>query len=171
MTPLGLPLYLAGLLVFVSTALAVTRRDPVHAVVWLIASFLGTALVFALLGAPVLAALQVILYAGGILVLFLFVVMTIRPEPREARTGGRLRRLLPLLFFGAAVLGVGLLVLADPAGRAGLVASSVTPRDLGSLVFGRYAVAVEVASILLFVPLVGALFLGREPRQPREETP
>ncbi len=67
--------------------------------VWLIASFLGTALLFALLGAPVLAALQVILYAGGILVLFLFVVMTIRPEPRQAPAGTRLRRLLPFLFF------------------------------------------------------------------------
>ena len=53
MTLLGVAFYLAGAFVLATTAVAVTRHDPVHAVVWLIASFLGTALLFALLGAPV----------------------------------------------------------------------------------------------------------------------
>ncbi|NTU60697.1 MAG: NADH-ubiquinone/plastoquinone oxidoreductase subunit 6, partial [Deltaproteobacteria bacterium] len=65
--------YALAVLVLAATATAVTRREPLHAVVWLVLSVLATALLFALLGAPLLAALEVIVYAGGILVLFLFV--------------------------------------------------------------------------------------------------
>jgi NADH-quinone oxidoreductase subunit J len=165
-TPLGLAFYVAGAFVLATTAVAVTRRDPVHAVVWLIASFLGTALVFALLGATVLAALQVILYAGGILVLFLFVVLAIRPEPRVSAAGLR-RRAIPALIVVAGALGLTLLVASDPAARSVLVAATASPRALGELVFGPYALAVEVASLLLFVPLVGALALGRSARRDR----
>jgi NADH-quinone oxidoreductase subunit J len=143
----------------------------VHAVVWLIVSFLGTALLFALLGAPVLAALQVILYAGGILVLFLFVVLAIRHEPPGAVPGRRLRRRIFALTLGAGVLLTGLVVVADPAGRWGLTARSASARELGFLIFGQYAVAVEIVSLLLFVPLVGALCLGREAGRSGEERP
>jgi len=162
MTPAGLAFYAAGAFVLATTVAAVTRRDPVHAVVWLIASFLGTALLFALLGAPVLAALQVILYAGGILVLFLFVVLAIRSAPPADVPRRRLGRRILALWFGAGTLLVGILVAVDPAGRSGLTAGSESPRELGFLVFGQYAVAVEIVSLLLFVPLVGALCLGRE---------
>ena len=63
-----------------ATGLAITRRHPVHAVVYLILSFLGSAMLFYLLGAPFLAALEVIIYAGAIMVLFLFVIMMLKAE-------------------------------------------------------------------------------------------
>ena len=66
-----------------STAIAITRRNLVHAVVYLVISFFGTAMLFYLFGAPLLAALEVIIYAGAIMVLFLFVVMMIRIESSE----------------------------------------------------------------------------------------
>ena len=79
-----------------ATAVAITRRNLVHAVVYLIFSFFGTAMLFYLFGAPLLAALEVIIYAGAIMVLFLFVVMMIRVEspeevmfPREPVAPGR----------------------------------------------------------------------------------
>lgn len=163
MTLLGLAFYAIGAFVLAATATAVTRRDPVHAVVWLIASFLGTAGLFALLGAPVLAALQVVLYAGGIMVLFLFVVMAVRPEPRIAVIGRGGGRAVLALALGAGALLVGLVLAADPDAHAVLSTGSTSPRDLGALVFGPYALAVEGVSLLLFVPLVGALCLGRDP--------
>jgi NADH:ubiquinone oxidoreductase subunit 6 (subunit J) len=64
---------------------------------------------------------------------------------------------------------VSVLVVADPAARSGLTARPASPRELGFLIFGHYAVAVEIVSLLLFVPLVGALCLGREAGRSREE--
>jgi NADH-quinone oxidoreductase subunit K len=70
--------YAIALLITVATAMAVTRRNMVHAVLYLVLSFFGTAMLFYLLGAPFLAALEIIIYAGAIMVLFLFLIMMIR---------------------------------------------------------------------------------------------
>jgi NADH-quinone oxidoreductase subunit J len=83
MTLFGLLFYLIAAVIVASTAMAVTRRNIVHAVIYLIFSFLGTALLFYLFGAPLLAVLEVIIYAGAIMVLFLFVVMMIRVDAAE----------------------------------------------------------------------------------------
>ena len=77
--------YILAAVIVVSTAMAVTRRNLVHAVVYLVASFFGSALLFYLLGAPFLAALEVIIYAGAIMVLFLFIVMMLRIEESKRR--------------------------------------------------------------------------------------
>ncbi len=77
--------YVVSALILASTAMAVTRKNPVHAVVYLVISFLGSALLFYILGAPFLAALEVIIYAGAIMVLFLFVVMMLKMEAVERR--------------------------------------------------------------------------------------
>ncbi len=74
--------YLLGIFVTCSTLMAITRRDPVHTVIYLIFSFLGSAMIYFLLGAPFLAALEVIIYAGAIMVMFLFIVMTLRAKKR-----------------------------------------------------------------------------------------
>ena len=67
--------YILAAVILAATAMAVTRRDPVHAVVYLVGSFFGSAMLFFLLGAPFLAALEVIIYAGAIMILFLFIIM------------------------------------------------------------------------------------------------
>ncbi|MBE0617840.1 MAG: NADH-quinone oxidoreductase subunit J [Proteobacteria bacterium] len=162
MTAYGAIFYGLAAVVVACTALAVTRRDLVHAVVYLIGSFLGTALLFYLLGAPFLAAMEVIIYAGAILVVFLFVLMTVKAEPGDGP------RLAPSRWGSAAAIGalflviLGVLLAADPAARAPLEAAVATPAAFGRQVFTRHALAVEVASLLLLAALAGALFLGRE---------
>ena len=79
--------YMLGIVILTATGLAVTRRQPVHAVLYLIVAFLGTAALFFLLGAPLLAAFVVIIYAGAILVLVLFVIMLLQRSPREPVCG------------------------------------------------------------------------------------
>ena len=82
--------YLLAFIILAATALAVTRRNLMHAIVYLVLSFFGTALLFYLLGAPFLAVLEVIIYAGAIMVLFLFIVMMLEIKPPETT-----RRRLP----------------------------------------------------------------------------
>ncbi len=89
MTIYSIIFYLLAILILVTTGLAISRRDMVHAVVYLIFSFFGSAMLFYLFGAPFLAVLEVIIYAGAIMVLFLFIVMMLKVE-----TGGE--RLFPL---------------------------------------------------------------------------
>jgi NADH-quinone oxidoreductase subunit J len=92
MTLYSITFYILAGLILVSTGLAITRRNLVHAVVYLIISFFGSALLFYLLGAPLLAALEVIIYAGAIMVLFLFIIMMLNVEKLEEQFsifGGR----------------------------------------------------------------------------------
>ncbi len=165
MTILAIIFYLLGALVLGSAALAVTRRQPVHAVLFLIVALVGVALLFLLLGAPLLAAFQVILYAGAIMVLFLFVIITM---PGKAPIIEHLfrRRWLPPLVLGLAIgLCLLLLVGSDPAATSALTSNRLEPRTFGLLLFRHYWYAVELVSLLLFVGLAGALYLGRSERK------
>ena len=84
MTIYSIIFYLLALLILGSTAMAITRRNLVHAVIYLIFSFFGSAMLFYLFGAPFLAVLEVIIYAGAIMVLFLFIVIMMRRNRRRA---------------------------------------------------------------------------------------
>ncbi len=158
--------YLLAAVIVATTALAITRRNMVHAVVYLVVSFFGSALLFYLLGAPFLAALEVIIYAGAIMVLFLFIVMMLRIEESK-------RQLFPLRqWIPAAVICVGYLaVLAAmisgiEADRPVQIAVAL-PAAFSVWVFRQGWLVVEVASMLLLVTLVGALVIGR-PVKPDE---
>ena len=162
MTILAIIFYLLGALLLITTALAITRQQPVHAVLYLIVSLVTMALLFLLLGAPLLAAFQVILYAGAIMVLFLFVIMTM-PD-REPGLDRFLRRrwLTPLFLCLATGISMLLLIDLDLASTLDLAAARVEPRTFGALLFKRYWYAVELVSLLLFVGLAGAHYLGRQ---------
>jgi len=171
MTFYGLIFYVLAAVTLVSTVLATTRRLLVHAVVYLIISFFATGLLFYLLGAPFLAALEVIIYAGAIMVLFLFIVMTLRIESSKKSARETFRRWFPAILLGAISLLVsGLLVFEAPGSRMGLNARLVPPAVFGRYVFERYWFPVEIASFLLLIGLVGALYLGRQEQRPREGT-
>ncbi len=159
---------LAGLILS-ATGLAVTRRHPVHAVVYLILSFLGSAMLFYLLGAPFLAALEVIIYAGAIMVLFLFVIMMLKAEVL-VETGLNRRKWIPAMALGLFYLVlVLLLVFLDPRGRLPLKAAMATPQALGRFVFERYGLAVELISLILLIGLVAVIQLGRGMRENKNE--
>jgi NADH-quinone oxidoreductase subunit J len=153
--------YLLGAIILAATALAVTRRNVMHAVVYLVISFLATALLFYLLGAPLLAALEVIIYAGAIMVLFLFIVMMLEMGKFPETPWSYLKQWLPALVMGALSLTVTVLLLLGVGTRAPLPAAMASPLAFGRFLFQRYWFAVEIASYLLFVALVGAWYLGR----------
>jgi NADH-quinone oxidoreductase subunit J len=161
--------YVVAAVIVGATALAITRRNPIHAVVYLVVSFLGSGILFFLLGAPFLAALQIIIYAGAIMVLFLFVVMMFRIQKVEPE-GYPWRQWGPALLCGVLFLCVlGLLAFRDPVGRATLQMAMVSPADFGRFVFRRYWLSVELISLLLFLGLLAAIHLGKVWKEKAEE--
>jgi NADH-quinone oxidoreductase subunit J len=163
MTLYAVLFYVLAIIVLLSTLLAVTRRQVVHAVVYLIISFIATALLFYLLGAPFLAGLEVIIYAGAIMVLFLFVVMTVRIESVAGTQGENLGRWLPAAFLGIlSFVAAGILLIQAPGSRTALNTGLTTPMAFGQYLFKNFWFPVEIVSFLLLVGLVGALYLGRQ---------
>ena len=154
--------YALGILVLVSTFLAITRSDLVKSVLFLILAFIGTAGLFFILGAPLLAALEVIIYAGAFMVLFLFIIMT-RPSEREKTPGsGWVRLWAPGLGLAGAVMVAAFILLGlDSSFQAPLPRAWASPGVFGRVLFEKHWLAVEIASLLLFAGLVGGLYLGR----------
>lgn len=154
--------YIAAAVSLVATTLAVTRTNASHALIYLIVSLLSVAVIFYLMGAPFAAALEIVIYAGAIMVLFLFVVMmlnlgrgSVEQEQRWLRAG---------MWIGPGVLTLVLflemvyLITGNPVSTAGV---AVTPKVVGQTLFGPYLLAVELASVLLLAALIGAYHLGR----------
>jgi len=171
MTIFNIIFYLAAAVVLSATGLAITRQSAVHAVCYLVISFMGTAVLFYVLGAPLLAALEVIIYAGGIMVLFLFVVMMVKDQQSPVDKPSRIKKWLPaMILAGISAVMAGLLVFADPWNRLRPPAVTGTPQEFGNLLFQEYWFPVEIASLLLLAALIGALYLGRR-NDHSEDTP
>lgn len=161
MTLFGFYFYVSALNVLASTLMAITRRNPVHAVVYLILSFLGTALLFYIMGAPFLAALEIIIYAGAIMILFLFVVMMLKSEARD-EAGLNWKQWLPACFLGFLYVTLTVLVIFTGLGhQSPLAAASAAPKDFGRFVFDRYWLAVEIISLILLAGLLTAIQIGK----------
>ncbi len=160
MTLYGILFYLISAAVIGATAVAITRKNLMHAVVYLILSFFGTAMLFYLFVAPFLAALEVIIYAGAIMVLFLFVVMMLREESaRESLAPAS--QWLPAAFFCFIYALVAAAIAVKTQGMSAplkmLVAS---PRQFAVYLFEYHWFSIEVVSMLLLIALIGALNLG-----------
>jgi len=157
-------LYFA-VVILVSAILTITRRNPVHSVMFMLLLFFHIAGVFVLLNAEFLAAVQLIVYAGAILILYLFVVMLLNVE-RES-TAARANRFWPwMVAFGVLIAGeVTVLITrgtfpADAGQPMRLAGSGV--KELGVLLYQKYLVPFEVASLILLVGLVGAVMLAKK---------
>ena len=154
--------YVAGAVAILSTALMITRLHAVHALLYLIVSLLAVSVVFYTLGAPFIAALEVIVYAGAIMVLFVFVVMLLNLGERAAQAERAL--LKPSMWAGPSILAVILVgeflyLLAKSSGES-YGRAMMGPSEVGASLFGPYLIGVELASILLLGGLVGAYHLG-----------
>jgi NADH-quinone oxidoreductase subunit J len=163
---------LSGLAVFAS-AMVIGQRNPMYSVLFLIAAFAALAGLYIQLDAPFVAVAQIIIYAGAIMVLFLFVVMLLN-APQE--DGAEWDRTHPLRRpgigrFGAALAGVLILQLtyalmqvneleAAVGSQTGAVTVS-SVRELGKVLFERHAFAFEATSVLILVAMVGAVVLAR----------
>lgn len=152
----------------VSAILAVTRKNPVHSMLWVLALFLQVAGIFLLLGAEFLAAVQVIVYAGAILVFYLFVLMLLDLPGEVARPRFNSHWAL------AAVMGLAFVALIWLAQfKTPDAAASVAPTGsdggpalgtlsaVGTALFGPFALPFEMASLVLLAAIVGAVVLAR----------
>jgi NADH-quinone oxidoreductase subunit J len=139
----------------------ITRLSAVHALLYLIVSLLAVAVVFYTLGAPFASLLEVIIYAGAIMVLFVFVVMLLNPGALAAGFPARrpLFWLVPVLL-GLVLLGELAFVFTRQPPRP-LAGGVVSPQQVGLALFGPYLLGVELASFLLLAGLVGAYHIGR----------
>lgn len=155
--------WIAALVAVVATALAVTRANAVHALLHLIVSLLAVAVLYALLGAPLAAALEVVVYAGAIVVLFVFVVALLAQTPDDLAHERALLQprawVVPTILSAVLALELAWVGLAG-AGSAGAPVP-VGPKAVGVALYGRYIVAVEAASFLLLTGVVGAWYVGR----------
>ena len=154
--------YLLAAVTLIGTLCAITARQAVRAIVYLVTSFFALALIFYLLGAPLVAAFEVIIYAGAIMVLFLFVIMMLDLGHPEKMQTPRLKDWWSALLLLVTILA-SVVILAvvghHPAPNSGF--TEVTVREFSQALFQRYGVAVEVISMQLLFALVGALYLGR----------
>jgi NADH-quinone oxidoreductase subunit J len=164
-----LAFYIAGGVAVLSTILMLTRPHVVHALLYLIVSLLGVAVLFYLLGASFVAALEVIVYAGAIMVLFIFVVMMLNLGARAIEM--EKRWLTPGIWVGPVVLACILIieVLYMVRGSStSLALGGVEPKQVGIALFGPYLIGVELASMLLLAGLVGAYHLSYRKVEKRE---
>jgi NADH-quinone oxidoreductase subunit J len=158
--------YFAVVMVFLSV-MVVTRRNPVHSVLWMLGLFFHIAGLYLFLNAEFLAMVQVILYAGAILVLFLFVIMTL--NLREEVTSER--------FIGEWPIGVAIgtaLLLLIPLGIKGLVQgplgkytieaikAETHTKAVGRVLYTEYLFPFEIASLILLIAIVGAIVLAKK---------
>jgi len=161
--------YLCGTLMLGSAVMTVASRSAVAAAVWLVFSFVCAAGVFALLAAPFLAILQILIYAGAIMVLFLFVIMMLQGPVLPAEAAGRTLGRKALLALPAAAIAVILISWAARGREAafGPATATGTAEAVAELLLNRYLLAFELISIVLLVAIVGAMALGRK----QEEQP
>jgi NADH-quinone oxidoreductase subunit J len=154
--------YFAAIIAVLSTFLVITRTNGVHALLYLIVSLLAVALEFYVLGAAFAAALEVIVYAGAIMVLFVFVVMMMNLG--EAAAKRESQWLEPKIWIGPSILSVILAAQllytleTNNTGQPSILV--VSPRGVGMVLFGPYLLCVELASVLLLAALVGAYRLA-----------
>lgn len=165
--------YLAAAVAILATTIAITRNNAVHALLYLIVSLLAVAVIFYVIGAPFLAALELIIYAGAIMVLFLFVVMMLNVGELHA-TEVETEWLKPGLWAWPSALATLLIAelayVSFHAARPSGPMHVVTPKEIGISLFGPYAIAVELASLLLMSGLVGAYHLGRRSYKEEEQS-
>jgi NADH-quinone oxidoreductase subunit J len=163
--------YVSSAVAIAATCMVIMQRRAVHALMYLILSLLSIALVFFTLGAPFVAALEVIIYAGAIMVLFVFVIMMLNLG-RQAAEQERLW-LGPEAWIGPGILAAILLaevvyVLTGGSAKAS-AAIEIGPHAVGLSLFGPYLLGVELAALILLAGLIGAYHLGRRSHTPDEK--
>jgi len=158
-----LAFYLSGLVAVLATVGVITGTSPVHAVVYLIVSLIAVALVFFALGAPFAGALEIIVYAGAIMVLFVFVVMmlNLRSENEGEPTFLHPRNWLGPSLLALVLLGALLVIISQGGIGRSIDGDLLTARSVALIMFGPWLMVVELAAILLLAALVTASHVGR----------
>ena len=167
MTPIATPFFfylLAGTMI-IGGMLVITRRNAVHSALALIVALLAQAGMYLMLYAPFVAAVQIILYAGGIMVLFLFVIMLVNLE--RAQKERQFNRIWPVGLLSAVALGL-LFVGVYSKGKTLLpsemmqIPESSNTQEIARYLYGNYMFAFVIASLLLLVAILGAVVMAKK---------
>jgi NADH-quinone oxidoreductase subunit J len=155
-------------LIAVLTALAmITSRNTVHAALLLVINFGTIAVLYLALNAPFLAMVQIAVYAGAIMVLFLFVIMLLGPDPLGSASGLRWQRPLSVVL-SLALLAVGGYLFVEHIGNGSELQGAIvdsSPRAVGNLLFERYLLPFEITSVLLLTAMIGAIVLTLDKKE------
>ncbi len=152
--------YAAAAVAVVATFMVITSLNAIHALLYLVVSFLAAALILLLVGAPFAAALEVIIYAGAIMVLFVFVVMILGPTPAaKQRRRPRIKAWIGPAVLASVLLAELLYVMSGVHGPLP-APNPAMPVYPGASLLGPYLLGVELVSMLLLVGLIGAFHLA-----------
>lgn len=157
--------YTFALLVLAGAVLTITRKNAVHSAIWLIVSLLGVAGLYLMLHAEFLFAVQIVLYIGGIMVLFLFVIMLVNLDQaaRERQFNGQWWVALACV----ALVGTEIVYLLNKGTLTLQLPPAVTPVKegntelLATVLFQQYLLPFEIASVLLLVAIVGSVVMAK----------
>ena len=160
--------YIAGIVAVIASIMVITRLNAVHALLYLIVSLLAVAVAFYILGAPFAAALEVIIYAGAIMVFLLFVIMLLNLGPASTNQEGQW--LSAGMWIGPGLLALVLVVEFiyitgsswSMTSEIPFTGAKIIPvKQVGESLFSTYLLGVELAGMLLLAGLVGAFHIGR----------
>jgi NADH-quinone oxidoreductase subunit J len=139
--------YISSVIAIIATIMVITRHHPIHALLYLVVSFLAIAMIFVAIGAPFVGVLEVIIYAGAIMVLFIFVVMMLNLD--KVTSEQEKQWLKPNVWIGPSILSVLL----------------VEPKQVSLSLFGKYVIGVELVGFLLMSGIVGAAHIGKHKKK------
>ena len=159
--------YIASTIAILATIMVITRYNMIHALLYLVVSFLAVAVIFFMLGAPFVAALEVIIYAGAIVVLIIFVIMML--NLKEESVEQERKWFSKNIWIGPGILALVLLgelvYILITSERVLLNNSVVDSKAVGMSLYGPYIIGVELCGLLLMAGIVGAYHLGRQRRK------
>ena len=155
--------YVAALIAVFSTAMVITRRNAVHALMFLVVSLISVAVMMYTLGAPYAAALEIIVYAGAIMILFVFVVMmlnlSVSPDDEKRKTGWKTWILTLILC--VILCADFIFAFSNNNSNQDSFVKVIGPKQVGISLYTTYLLGVELAGILLLAGIVGAYHLGK----------
>lgn len=158
--------YVAAFLALFSTIMAITGKNAIHALLYLILSLLSIAVVFYVLGAPFIAALEVIIYAGAIMVLFIFVIMMLNigvEQEAEKKWLPPSMWILPSLL--ALILLADFLYMLNISDFRETAGKVILPKEVGISLFTTYLLGVEISGMILLAGIVGAYHIGKQKKK------
>jgi NADH-quinone oxidoreductase subunit J len=167
MTPVATPFffYLLSAIMLAGGILVITRKNAVHSALALIVTLLAQAAIYLMLYAPFVAGVQIILYAGGIMVLFLFVIMLVNIDRTMKERQFNSQWIIGLI--AATALG-GLFIAVYTKGpnifpaQPLTIAEADNTQRIASLLYGQYMFSFEIASLLLLVAIIGAVVMAKK---------
>ncbi|HLS30628.1 MAG TPA: NADH-quinone oxidoreductase subunit J [Flavobacteriaceae bacterium] len=161
--------YIAAIIAIFSTLRVVTHKNAVHALLYMVVSLLSFAVIFFLFGAPFPAALEIIIYAGAIIILFIFVAMMLNFGSKEANEREK-KWISPSDWWAPGLLSLILLgefiYLFTAGGEVTTIELyPISPKEVGTALYTKYILGVELVAMLLMSAAIGAYHLGKHKRK------